>query len=399
MPKPKNTAKLVVTSVVISFVVIAVFALVFLNYIVPAYQITEEQIYNVLIRLFPVLIGLILIQIGVMIARRNEDDFADTVDKLPPNAYSKPYESAPKDDPANVSIDAAKVQETAAQVREVIKEVPVEVVKEVVKEVPVEVIREIEKEVPVVREVVREVPVEVIKEVPVATDTPVEVREVIKEVPVEVVREVPVEVIKEVFTEVPAASVDTDASASGAIVKEIVKEIPIEVVKEIPFPVEVVKEVVKEVPVEKIVEKEVERLVEVPVEKIVEVPVEKEVEKVVEVPAAEAAPVESRMLDFNAVLNEECEGAKADGYDITLALMPKAEGLTEDKLNTIFGANAFVFERDKDYALIFSFANEEEVTSMLTAKEAEIGSTFSTATLTGGQADGDRLVKMAASGL
>ena len=354
MPKPKNTAKLVVTSVVISFVVIAVFALVFLNYIVPAYQITEEQIYNVLIRLFPVLIGLILIQIGVMIARRNEDDFADTVDKLPPNAYSKPYESAPKDDPANVSIDAAKVQETAAQVREVIKEVPVEVVKEVVKEVPVEVIREIEKEVPVVREVVREVPVEVIKEVPVATDTPVEVREVIKEVPVEVVREVPVEVIKEVFTEVPAASVDTDASASGAIVKEI---------------------------------------------KIVEVPVEKEVEKVVEVPAAEAAPVESRMLDFNAVLNEECEGAKADGYDITLALMPKAEGLTEDKLNTIFGANAFVFERDKDYALIFSFANEEEVTSMLTAKEAEIGSTFSTATLTGGQADGDRLVKMAASGL
>ena len=287
MPKPKNTAKLVVTSVVISFVVIAVFALVFLNYIVPAYKITEEQIYNVLIRLFPVLIGLILIQIGVMIARRNEDDFADTVDKLPPNAYSKPYESAPKDDPANVSIDAAKVQETAAQVREVIKEVPVEVV----------------------------------------------------------------------------------------------------------------KEVVKEVPVEKIVEKEVERLVEVPVEKIVEVPVEKEVEKVVEVPAAEAAPVESRMLDFNAVLNEECEGAKADGYDITLALMPKAEGLTEDKLNTIFGANAFVFERDKDYALIFSFANEEEVTSMLTAKEAEIGSTFSTATLTGGQADGDRLVKMAASGL
>lgn len=391
MPKPKNTAKLVVTSVVISLVVIAVFALVFLNYIVPAYQITEEQIYNVLIRLFPVLIGLILIQIGVMIARRNEDDFADTVDKLPPNAYTKPYESAPKDDPANISIDAAKVQETVTQVREVIKEVPVEVVKEVVKEVPVEVIREIEKEVPVVREV----PVEVIKEVPVATDAPVDVREVIKEVPVEVVREVPVEVIKEVFTEVPAASAGTDASASGAIVKEIVKEIPVEIVKEIPFPVEVVKEV----PVEKIVEKEVERLVEVPVEKIVEVPVEKEVEKVVEVPSAQAAPVESRMLDFNAVLNEECEGAKADGYDITLALMPKAEGLTEDKLNDIFGANAFVFERDQDYALIFSFANGEEVTSMLTAKEAEIGSTFSTATLSGSQADGDRLVKMAASGL
>ena len=42
MPKPRSTAKLVVTSVVISFVVIAIFALVFLNYIVPAYQVTED---------------------------------------------------------------------------------------------------------------------------------------------------------------------------------------------------------------------------------------------------------------------------------------------------------------------------------------------------------------------
>ena len=81
MPKPRSTAKLVVTSVVISFVVIAIFALVFLNYIVPAYQVTEDQIYSVLIKLFPILIGLILIQIGVMIAKRHEDEFADQVEK------------------------------------------------------------------------------------------------------------------------------------------------------------------------------------------------------------------------------------------------------------------------------------------------------------------------------
>ena len=72
MSKPKSTARLVITSVVISFVVIAVFALVFINFIVPAYQVTEDQIYSVLIKLFPILIGLILIQIGVMIAKRNE---------------------------------------------------------------------------------------------------------------------------------------------------------------------------------------------------------------------------------------------------------------------------------------------------------------------------------------
>lgn len=56
--------------------------------------------------------------------------------------------------------------------------------KEIIKEVPVEVIKEVIREVPI--EVVKEVQVEVIKEV-------------IKEVPIETIKEVPVEIIKEVF--------------------------------------------------------------------------------------------------------------------------------------------------------------------------------------------------------
>ena len=235
MPKPKSTAKLVVTSVVISFAVIAIFALIFLNYIVPTYQVTEEQIYSVLIKLFPILVGLILIQIGIMIAKRNEDEFKDQVDKLPPNAYTKPFESPAKDDPINISIDAAKAYDQVqpahgaaeAAVREVVREVPV--VKEVIKEVPVEVVKEIEKEVPVVREVIKEV------QVPCASAPDVQPEkievpvEVIKEVPVEVVREVekvvevPVEVIKEVIREVPARA-DESTAAAGAQIKEIVKE-------------------------------------------------------------------------------------------------------------------------------------------------------------------------------
>ncbi|MCY3023098.1 MAG: DUF2760 domain-containing protein [Planctomycetota bacterium] len=102
---------------------------------------------------------------------------------------------------------------------EVIKEVPVEVIKEVIKEVPVEVIKEVIKEVPVevVREVIKEVPVEVIKEI---------VREVVKEVPVEVIkeviREVPVEVVREVVREVPRETV-----------KETIREVPRETVREV----------------------------------------------------------------------------------------------------------------------------------------------------------------------
>ena len=123
--------------------------------------------------------------------------------------------------------------------REVIKEVPVEVVveREVVKEVMVpgetvvvekEVVKEVEVEVIVEREVV--------KEVVVPGETVVVEKEVVKvvEVPVEVVVER--EVIKEV--QVPGETV--------VVEKEVIKEVPVEVVVE--------KEVVKEVVVVKEVE-------------------------------------------------------------------------------------------------------------------------------------------------
>lgn len=207
MATASKTAKLVITSVVISIIVLAVFSLLFIRFIVPAYQITEDQIYSVLTKLFPVLIGLILIQIGVMVAKKGEPEYKDTIDKLSPNAYDSALYTEPKDDPMRRGEVRAAVFDTAKAdspktetIREVIREVPVEVVKEVpvevVKEVPVETIREVQ--VPV--EVVKEVPVEKIREVPV---------EVIKEIPVErvvekvVIREVPIEVIKEVEKEVP----------------------------------------------------------------------------------------------------------------------------------------------------------------------------------------------------
>lgn len=51
--------------------------------------------------------------------------------------------------------------------KEVIKEIPVEVVREIIKEIPVEKVveKEIVKEIPIEKEVIKEVPVEVIKEI------------------------------------------------------------------------------------------------------------------------------------------------------------------------------------------------------------------------------------------
>ena len=198
MAKPSNTAKLVVTSIIISLIVLAVFTLLFLSFIVPAYQVTEEQIYSVMTKVFPVLIGLALIQIGVMVAKRGEPEYKDTIDKLSPNAYDSPLYTEPKDDPmARGRVDASVFGEARSQAEPTIieKEVPVEVIKEV----PIEVIKKVEVPVEIIREV--QVPVEIIKEVPVEK---IVEKEVIREVPVEKIVEK--EEAKKVAAEAAAAA-------------------------------------------------------------------------------------------------------------------------------------------------------------------------------------------------
>ena len=129
----------------------------------------------------------------------------------------------------------------------------VEVEKEVVKEVPVQVVveKEVVKEVPVETVMVKEVPVDRIVEKVVEVE-----KEVVKEVPVEVVVEK--EVVKTVEVEKPVI-----------VRQEVVKEVEVEVVKEVE--VEVVKEVEVVREVERIVERVVEVPKEVPVVKLVEV--------------------------------------------------------------------------------------------------------------------------------
>ena len=122
---------------------------------------------------------------------------------------------------------------------------------------------EVERIVEVEKEVVKEVPVEVVVEKEVVREVPVETV-MIKEVPVEkIVKEI-VEVEKEVVKEVPVEVV---------VEREVVKTVEVEkpVVIEVEKPVLVEREVVREVIVEKPVV--TERIVEVvkEVEKIVEV--------------------------------------------------------------------------------------------------------------------------------
>lgn len=233
MAKAKKTWKLVLISVILSVLILAAFTAVFIHLIVPAYNISQEQIYSVLTKALPILIGLVFIEIALISSRKGEEDYRENIDKLAPNAYDSPLYSAPVDDPAaqrSPSMNDLNVSGRETVVKEIIKEVPVEVVREVVKEVPVEVIREVPvevevpKEVPVevVKEVVKEVPVEVIKEV--VREIPVEVEKIIEK-PVEVIKEVekPVEVIREVEkpVEVPSAEAEVSYSFEEALAEEV----------------------------------------------------------------------------------------------------------------------------------------------------------------------------------
>ncbi len=75
------------------------------RYLLPLYDVNQQQIYDILVKLFPILLGLIMIEIGVMIARRRDEEYADQVDKLPPNAYDKPFYTLPGDDPSHLHSD------------------------------------------------------------------------------------------------------------------------------------------------------------------------------------------------------------------------------------------------------------------------------------------------------
>lgn len=334
MSKSNSSLKLIISSVVISAIVLGIFAVIFLLYLVPAYQITNDSIYEGLIRFFPILVGLILIQIGIIVGRRNDKE-EDKADMLPPNAYDKPLYKEAKDDPNAVAgVDYSKFEQTETKEETVtVKEVPVEVVKEVVKEVPVEVIKE----------VVREVPVEIVKEV-------------IKEVPVEVVKEVPVE-----KTSDEAATVEVEVPV------EVIREVPVEVVREVEVPVEKIVEKVVEIPVEKVVEK----IVEVPVEVIKEVPVEVEKEVVKEVPvekevirevsSTEAAPSETRYLNLEETINEEINSSKALGYDLSVVAIKARENLTSMGIEEFFGEDTLAFDAPNgDIYVVLPLYNENE---------------------------------------
>jgi len=84
--------------------VFGILGLLFLasRFLLPHFEIDQQQVYSVLVRLFPLLLGLIMIEIGVLVARRRDEEIAEESDKLPPNAYDRPFYTLPGDDPSHL---------------------------------------------------------------------------------------------------------------------------------------------------------------------------------------------------------------------------------------------------------------------------------------------------------
>lgn len=106
----KKGFRTVVATVIVTLVVLAALSYATLKYIAPAYQLNQNKIYQVAVKVFPLILGITLIAIASVLAG-GKDDEEDEDDKLPPNAYDSTLFDEPKDDPTSKADSSESVSE------------------------------------------------------------------------------------------------------------------------------------------------------------------------------------------------------------------------------------------------------------------------------------------------
>lgn len=100
----KRNSKSVVITIIVTVIVLTVLSVIGIRYLMPYYaqdpnaEDMQYTIYQFAVRLFPLLVGIVLIIIASMIAA-NRDDDVDEDDLLPPNSYDQQLFEVPSDDP------------------------------------------------------------------------------------------------------------------------------------------------------------------------------------------------------------------------------------------------------------------------------------------------------------
>ncbi|HOE89189.1 MAG TPA: hypothetical protein PLF67_03895 [Sphaerochaeta sp.] len=130
MSEKKRYGRQIFISFIVTIVILLGGVYLATQYLLPHVKWDQDQLFSFFVKLFPLLIGLIMIEIGVVISKKRDEDFADDIDKLPPNAYDRPFYALPQDDPAFIRNDEviyaqAPVLEEATFSEAVLSEEPI----------------------------------------------------------------------------------------------------------------------------------------------------------------------------------------------------------------------------------------------------------------------------------
>lgn len=105
MSEKKRYGRQIVISFIVTIVILLAGVYLATQYLLPQVEWDQDQLFSFFVKVFPLLLGLIMIEIGVVISKKRDEDFADDIDKLPPNAYDRPFYALPQDDPAFIRND------------------------------------------------------------------------------------------------------------------------------------------------------------------------------------------------------------------------------------------------------------------------------------------------------
>ena len=110
----KKNSKSVVITIIITLIVLGCLSFAGIKYFNAGDESSQLKIYEFAVKVFPLLVGIVLIVIASMIATSREET-DDEGDRLPPNAYDKQLFEAPADDPAARVSSGSGVRKQTAQ--------------------------------------------------------------------------------------------------------------------------------------------------------------------------------------------------------------------------------------------------------------------------------------------
>ena len=112
--KKRSTAGTIAFSIIVASILLAAGTWFFVYWAIPAYELDSAVIYSLFIRVLPLLIGLTVLQIGVILSIPNSKDEADAKDILLRDSFDDPLYILPDEDPPISSVSPFKPIESVA---------------------------------------------------------------------------------------------------------------------------------------------------------------------------------------------------------------------------------------------------------------------------------------------